>query len=315
MSSERWLITGALGCVGVWCCRQLVREGHLVVGFDLGSDRRRAELVLSADELAGVEYVQGDITDLAALERLIAAREVTNVVHLAAMLIPLTAADPPRGALVNVVGTVNVFEAASRHGLASVTYASSAAVYDRSDGVRVAEGADGHPVSHYGVHKQANEGAARVYWRDGGLASVGLRPHVVYGPGRDHGLTAGPTLAILAAVRGEAYEMPFGGRAQFQYVADVADQFIAAARTASADAVVRNVGGPSEHVGDVVAAIEEVLPEAAGQITFKQDVLLPLPDDMEASQPPITPLRQGVFETIEMFRRAVRSAPRSPIQP
>jgi nucleoside-diphosphate-sugar epimerase len=309
MSSERWLITGALGCVGAWCCRQLVREGHTVVGLDLGSDRARAEMVLSAGELAAVEFVQGDITDLASLEQLMAARQASHVVHLAAMLWPLAAADPPRGALVNVVGTINVFEASRRCGVAGVSYASSAAVYDRSDGVHVAEDADGHPVSHYGVHKQANEGAARVYWRDHGLASVGLRPHVVYGPGRDHGLTAGPTLAMLAAARGEAYEIPFGGRAQFQYAADVAERFIDAARMASTESVVRNVGGPSEHVSDVVAAIEEVLPEAAGQITFKQDVLLPLPDEMESSQSPTTPLRQGVSETIELFRRAVGSAP------
>ena len=233
-------------------------------------------------------------------------RQVVHVVHLAAMLIPLAAADPPRGALVNVVGTVNVFEAAKRRGLAGVAYASSAAVYDRSDGVRVAEGADGHPVSYYGVHKQANEGTARVYWRDSGLASIGLRPHIVYGAGRDQGLTAGPSLAMLAAARGEAYEIPFGGRAQFQYAGDVAAQFIDAARTASTDAVVRNVGGPSEHVADVVAAIEDAVPEAAGQITFKQDVLLPLPDDMESAQPQVTPLRQGALETIELFRRAGR---------
>jgi nucleoside-diphosphate-sugar epimerase len=129
---------------------------------------------------------------------------------------------------------------------------------------------------------------------------------VVYGPGRDHGLTAGPTLAMLAAARGEAYEIPFGGRAQFQYVADVAAQFIDAARTASTDAVVRNVGGPSEHVADVVAAIEDDLPAAAGQITFKRDILLPLPEDMESSQPPGIPLRQGVRETIELFQRAGR---------
>jgi nucleoside-diphosphate-sugar epimerase len=120
---------------------------------------------------------------------------------------------------------------------------------------------------------------------------------------------------MLAAARGETYEIPFGGRAQFQYVADVAGQFIDAARTASSGAAVRNVGGPSEHVADVVAAIEDVLPEAAGRITFKHDVLLPLPDDMEAAQPPPTPLRQGAFNTIELFRRAVLSAPESPIQP
>jgi nucleoside-diphosphate-sugar epimerase len=301
MSNERWLITGALGCVGAWCCRQLVREGHSVVGFDLDSDRRRLELIMSREELDAVEFAAGDITDLAAFERMLATRQVTHVVHLAAMLIPLAAADPPRGALVNVVGTVNVFEAARRHGVAGLAYASSVAAYDRADGLRVAEDADGHPTSHYGVHKLANEGAARVYWRDGRLASVGLRPHVVYGPGRDHGLTAGPTLAMLAAARREAYEIPFGGRAQFQYVADVAGRFIEAARTASADALVRNVGGPSEHVTDVIAAIEVAAPDAAGKITFKQEVVLPLPEDMESSQGVTTPLQQGVLETIELF--------------
>jgi nucleoside-diphosphate-sugar epimerase len=244
MSSERWLVTGALGCVGAWCCRQLVRDGHTVVGLDLDSDRRRPELIMSREELDGVEFASGDITDLAALDRMLATRQITHVVHLAAMLIPLAAADPPRGALVNVVGTVNVFEAARRHGVAGLAYASSVAAYDRADGLRVAEDAVGHPTSHYGVHKQANEGTARVYWRDAGLASVGLRPHVVYGPGRDRGLTAGPTLAMLAAVRQEAYEIPFGGRAQFQYVADVAGRFIQAARSASTDAIVRNVGAP-----------------------------------------------------------------------
>jgi UDP-glucuronate 4-epimerase len=306
MSNERWLITGALGCVGAWCCRRLVREGRTVTGLDLESDRWRAELIMNPEELAATEFVRGDVTDLPALERLIASRRVSHVVHLAAMLIPLAAADPPRGALVNVVGTVNVFEAAKRRGVVGLAYASSAAVYDRADGVRVTEVADGHPASHYGVHKQANEGAARVYWHDDGLASVGLRPHVVYGAGRDHGLTAGPTLAMLAAARGERYEIPFGGRAQFQYAADVAGRFVDAARASAGDAVVRNVGGPSEHVADVVAAIESVAPEAAGKITFKEDVLLPLPEDMEASRSTTTPLRQGVLETIELYQRAAR---------
>ena len=109
---------------------------------------------------------------------------------------------------------------------------------------------------------------------------------------------------MFAAARREAYEIPFGGRAQFQYVADVANRFIDAARTASSDAVVRNIGGPSEHVTDVIAAIEEVAPEAAGKITFKEDVLLPLPEDLEAPPDTTTPVRQGVRETIELFERA-----------
>jgi UDP-glucuronate 4-epimerase len=310
MSEERWLVTGALGCIGTWSCRQLVREGHAVVGFDLGEDRHRAELVMAPDELASVEYVRGDITDLTTVERVIAERNLDHVVHLAAMLVPLAAADPPRGALVNVVGTVNVFEAVKRLGLPGLAYASSAAVYDRADGISVAEDADGHPVTHYGVHKLANEGTARIYWQDDGVRSVGLRPHIVYGPGRDHGMTAGPTLAMAAAVKGERYEIPFGGRAQFQYAPEVAAMFIDAARSPGDGAGVRNVGGPSEHVAEVIAAIEAAMPEAVGTITYKEDVLLALPEDMEAERPVTTPLTQGVRETIELLSSAAAGVAR-----
>jgi UDP-glucuronate 4-epimerase len=306
MSDERWLITGALGCIGAWACRQLVREGHEVVAYDLGDDTRRLELVMDADELGAVRLLNGDITDLDGLAGVVSHERITHIVHLAALLLPIAKADPPRGALVNVVGTVNVFEAARRADVKGVAYASSAAAYDRADGVHVAEDADGHPLNHYGVHKLANEGTARVYWYDTGLASVGLRPHIVYGPGRDHGMTAGPTLAIAAAVAGESYEIPFGGRAQFQYAPDTAGLFIKGARSAGAGegAPVRNVGGPSEHVTDVIAAIEAALPEAAGTITFNRDVELPLPEDMAAVDPVTTPLADGVRETVEMMRKA-----------
>jgi nucleoside-diphosphate-sugar epimerase len=307
MSEERWLVTGALGCIGTWACRELVGAGHAVIAYDLGTEWHRADLVMTPEERAAVDLVRGDITDLYELERVLREREITHVIHLAAMLVPLAAADPVRGAQVNVVGTVNAFEAVKRCGLPSLAYASSAAVYDRPDGITVAEDADGHPINHYGVHKLANEGAARVYWRDDHVASIGLRPHIVYGPGRDHGMTAGPTLAMVAAVSGERYEIPFGGRAQFQYAPEVARMFIDAARSARDGAEVRNVGGPPEHVADVVAAIEAALPDAAGLITFKADLALPLPEEMQARFPATTPLAQGVRETIEML--AGRVAP------
>jgi hypothetical protein len=57
-------------------------------------------------------------------------------------------------------------------------------------------------------------------------------------------------------------------------------------------------------VADVVAAIEAAVPEAAGTISFKPDVLLPLPEDMESSRPVTTPLEQGVRETIELLTGA-----------
>ncbi len=180
---------------------------------------------------------------------------------------------------------------------------NDAAVYDAADGARVAEDADGHPVTYYGVHKQANEGMARVAWLDDGVASVGLRPYVVYGPGRDTGLTAGPTLAMQAAAGGETYRIPFGGRMQLQYAADAAAAFVEASRTATEGAILRNLGGPCVHVREVVAAIEEVVPEAAGTISWDDERSLPFPEEFEARAPVSTPLERGVRETIKLFRR------------
>ena len=111
---ERFLVTGALGCIGAWTVAGLARDGRPVVAFDLGGDRRRLEALLSPDELAAVTFVAGDVTDLAQVERSLDDHGISNVIHLAALQFPFCRADPPRGALVNVVGTVNLFEAVKR---------------------------------------------------------------------------------------------------------------------------------------------------------------------------------------------------------
>ena len=307
--SDRFLITGALGCIGAWSCAQLVREDVPVVVYDLGANTERLELVMAPDELERLTLIRGDVTDIAQLEAAMAEHEITHLVHLAAMLIPLVKANPPRGAAVNVVGTTNVFEAAKRQGVRGIAYASSAAVYAPGAGPRVEDA--GRPTSLYGVFKQANEGTARVFWEDEGVGSVGLRPYVVYGAGRDQGLTADPTLAMAAAARGEGYAMRFGGRCQLQYAADAARTFIAAARAEHAGAAVFNLGGPSSHIGEVVAAIEAAAPEVAGRITF-EDVQLPFPEEMDTGgledvvgSIEWTPLAEGARLTIEHYRARV----------
>jgi UDP-glucuronate 4-epimerase len=300
---ERFLVTGALGCIGAWIVRQLVREGVPVAGFDLGEDTHRLELVLTREELDQVELVRGDVTDLAAVERAVADQAATHLIHLAAMLIPLAKADPPRGAAVNVVGTVNVFEASKRNGIRGLAYASSAAVYG-GGGRTLPEDAPPSPKTHYGVHKAANEGTARVYWEDDGIGSIGLRPYVVYGPGRDHGLTAGPTLAMQAAARGEPYRIGFGGRMQMHYAPDAARAFVDAARSSEqGGSLVANLGGPAVHMDEIVETIEAAAPESAGTITF-DETPLPFPEEFEgvAHPAPVTPLRDAVGETIELFR-------------
>jgi UDP-glucuronate 4-epimerase len=302
--SETFLVTGVLGCIGAWVAHTLVREGAGVVGYDLGDATHRLELVLQPDERADVRLVRGDVTDLDALGAALDEHEVTHVIHLAAMQVPFAKADPPRGARVNVLGSVNVFEAvkARRDRIRGLAYASSAAVYGGDDGVSVAEDAPGSPGTHYGVHKQANEGAARVYWRDDGVPSIGLRPYVVYGPGRDQGMTAAPTLAMAAAARGEEFRIPFGGRMQFHFAPDVARAFVDAGRESAEGAVVANLGGPPAGMDEIVRAIESAAPEAAGRIAF-DDVELPFPEEFRTARPvALTPLADGVRQTIEHFR-------------
>ena len=306
MTDQRFLITGALGCIGAWSCAQLVREDVPVTLYDLGTNKERLELIMSPDELEQPTLLHGDVTDLDHLEQTIRENRITHVIHLAAMLVPLVKADPTRGAAVNVVGTTNVFEAAKRQDVRGIAYASSAAVYGPGSGPRVEDA--GEPTTLYGVFKLANEGTASIYFEDDGVGSVGLRPYVVYGPGRDQGLTADPTLAMEAAARGEGYEMRWGGRCQLQYAADAARIFIAAARAEQHGAAVFNLGGPSSHASDVVSAIEVAAPEVEGRVTF-DDVQLPFPEEMEAGgledvvgQIEWTTLQEGTRQTIELYR-------------
>jgi UDP-glucuronate 4-epimerase len=301
LSGERVLVTGVLGCIGAWTAALLVRGGAGVIGYDLGDDRHRLELIASREEIDEIAFVRGDVTDLAQLERTLAEHEITHVVHLAALQVPFVKANPPLGAAVNVIGTVNVFEAARRHGLESpVAYASTAAVYD--------EHGDRSPRTLYGVFKVANEGTAAVYWADDGVASIGIRPFTVFGPGRDQGLTSGPTLAMAAAAQGEPYHIAFGGRTELHYAPDVARGFVAAARSAPTGAHAYDFPGAPVSIAEVVATIEAEVPEAHGTITY-DEAPLPFPEELpgERLETPTTPLGDAVRETIEHFRAAVRA--------
>jgi len=306
VTDERFLVTGALGCIGAWTCAVLAEEGVEVVGFDFGTDDRRLRLATEAE----IPVVRGDIVDRDALGRLLDEHRITHVVHLAALLLPQIKPDPPYGTAVNIGGTVNVVDAAKTRGI-QVAYASSAAVYSREDdtGGPVPNNAIGHPATFYGVHKQACEGMARIFWQEEGVPSIGIRPWIVYGPGRDNGLTASPTLAMAAAAAGDDYRISFGGRTQLQFAPDAARAFVAAARAATEGARVFHLGGPVVSIVETAAAIEAAAPGVT--ITVDEDTILPFPEEfdgrpLEEAIGPVswTPLEQGVAATVERLRAA-----------
>ncbi len=296
---SRFLVTGAFGAIGVWTMRALLDRGHEVFSFDVGEQAPRLPLALTADQAGAITRVRGDITDLNAVERVLDEHAITHVIHLAALQVPFVRADPPLGARVDVLGTVNVFEAVRRRRdrIAPLVYASSIAALGDGD----------HPSTLYGVFKWANEGTGERFFEDYRVSSIGIRPHTVYGPARDQGLTSAPTTALLAAAAGVSYRIPFGGSVQMQYTADVGEAFARASELEGYEGwSVHNLDGPEVSMPELVDLIRQVAPGADVSSTGDP---LPFPSSVDGSSfveliggSVMRPIEDGVKESVERFR-------------
>ena len=316
MENERFLVTGSGGCIGAWVVATLVEEGTEVVAFDVSENLTRLRLLMEETDLEAVKHVQGDIRDREAFVGLVTDGGFTHIVHLAGLQVPFCIADPVLGSQVNVTGTINVFEAArhSEGAIRGLSYASSVAVFGPEDLYEDGIALDGSPLAPatlYGTYKQANEGAARVYAADWGVGSVGLRPCIVYGPGRDQGLTSDVTKAMLAAAAGRNAHIGFGGWSTFQHAEDMAAVFIEAARVGSETARVHNVHGPTVEISEIAELISG---ETGVEVSVAEEPLS-LPRGVDGS--PLADLLgekgsqrsidEGVSQSIEQFRRLLAS--------
>lgn len=283
----RYLVTGVLGCIGSWTARRLLLDSAEVVGFDLGSSTHRINMILTDEERARLTLVPGDIADLASLLTVIDEHGIDHVIHLAAMQVPACRADPVRGAIANVAGTVAVFEAVRQRREqihAPVVFAGSVGMFAPDDAVdgSLAVDAVPHPTNHYGVFKLANEGSAAVYALEHGIPSVGLRPMTVYGVGRDFGLTSGPTKAMAAAILGLPYELAFSNATTYQHADDVAAYVVLASRSGLPGARVFNLPGEASDGRALVDAIVAERPEARSLISVG-DEELPFPEEISSA--------------------------------
>jgi nucleoside-diphosphate-sugar epimerase len=315
MSQPIYLVTGAHGFIGAWVVKRLLDEEAGVVIFDKSTNSHRLRLIMNDHEIARTVLIEGDITDGDLVSRTVEKHGVTRIIHLAGLQVPACRANPRLGGMVNVIGTINIFEAVKNSGgqVKKIVYASSAAVFGASEDDRAAgENDAGGMTTHYGAFKQCNEDNARVYYLDHGIDSVGLRPLTVYGTGRDTGMTSDPTKAMKAAVVGRPFHIRFGGRTDFLYVADCADAFILASRAGLQGPHVFNLHGETVHMADVVTEIEKIIPSSKGRITFT-DTPMAMPSELDDTAivaalggVPHTPLAQGVRETIERFEQLHR---------
>ena len=304
----RVLVTGAGGCIGSWVLALFTRAGVPVSAFDLSQDTRRPRLLMSGAELSKVQWLTGDIADLQAVIKAAQASDARAIIHLAALQVPFCKADPVAGAKVNVVGTVNVFEAARNLGIKRITYASSIAAHGAIDSHSARHRGQSHGTlpTLYGAYKHCNEQTAKVYSQDWGVHSVGLRPGVVYGVGRDQGLTSKTTVAILAAAASSPYTIPFRGPISWLHAGEVASAFIRAVAKERGGAPVFDINGVSSTVEQSLEVLKRVAPGM--QVSSSGDAL---PFPMDLSDEPVraylgnygkVPLEPGIRGTYEAFQ-------------
>lgn len=298
------LVTGAGGCIGSWVLSLLSKANIPTCAFDLTEDKRRPHLLMGESKVAAIPWITCDISDTKTVLKKMEAIKPSAIIHLAALQVPFCKADPVQGAKVNVVGTVNLFEAARQLGIQRISYASSIAAHG------AIEEDIGTMRTLYGAYKYCDEQIARVYSNDWGVHSTGIRPGVVYGVGRDQGLTSTTTVAILAAAAGKAYTVPFRGGVSWLHGAEAASAFIHAVAVDQQSAQVFDMNGVYATVEEGISILNDIAPNV--EIVCQGDALafpMHLPDTPlrkflgEYGQ---ISLREGIQQTFQDFRHLIQ---------
>ena len=296
--SEPVIITGASGCIGSWVLHLLSTAGVKMIAVDLIKDERRPSLLMSAEKLNEVTWLEGDISDPTTILDAIDRSGARSIIHLAALQVPFCKSDPILGAQVNVVGTVNVLEAARKFDIKRVAFASSIAAHGVFDKNTL--------PTLYGAYKFCNEETAKVYMNDWSVPSTCMRPGVVYGIGRDQGMTSKTTVAILAAAMKQNYTVPFTGPVSWLHAGEVASAFIKSVSVDRNDFRVFDINGSTATVEESIEVIKRVAPDAA--LSSEGN---PLPFPMQLSDAPLreylgdyghVPLDLGISATFEAFQ-------------
>ena len=299
MQNQPILITGASGFLGSWIIARLAAAGKTTIASDQHIDTRRLDQILETDPGESVTWKTCDIGNTAALDDLVAETTPSSIIHLAALQIPGCRANPLLCTKVNIAGYINVFEAAKRYGVNNVIYTSSIAAKPR--------GKANAPANLYGVFKKTNEEIARLYWEDDRVSSLGLRPYIVYGVGRDDGETSAITKAIQAASHGTPYAMPFSTSSCFQYAGEVAEIFIRCIEASWQGAILSDLTTETNSTDELIDVIRAEVPGA--QITPSDNIRMS-PEVGFDNEPlqriignwPRTSLIEGVRKTVARYR-------------
>ncbi len=179
------LVTGAAGFIGSHTVDQLLAAGHAVTGVDNFRTGRRENLAAAARS-AGFALQEVDVAAPGALDRVVATARPDAIIHLAALVsVQESMTDPELNFALNLRATHLVAEAARRHGVKRIVFASSAALYGDTTDLPIRESTATHPISPYGAAKLASEALLLGHGAAFGLTVRCQRYFNVFGPRQD----------------------------------------------------------------------------------------------------------------------------------
>ncbi len=306
----RALVTGGAGFIGSHVVEALLAQGHDVVALDdLSSGKRE-----NVDRRARLEVV--DVRDADAVTHVFAAFRPDIVSHQAAQVsVSISTREPVRDAEINIIGSLNVLEAAAKHGVGRVVFASTGgAIYGEvPDGTRATLDTVPLPLSPYACSKFAVEAYLRRYRHERGLESTILRYANVYGPRQDpHGEAGVVAIFTERLLAGQPVQVNArrtlgdGGCVRdYVYVDDVVRTNVRAMTGAIAAPIVNVASGVATTTRELLEAIESAsgakveIRESERRVgDVERSLLEPSVDAMGS----ITPLGDGIAKTVAWFR-------------
>lgn len=271
-----FLVTGSAGFIGFHVARELLARGARVAGLDNYNEYYSPALKRARDQqlrqFSNFTSIEGDLADLACLERLFAAHQPRKICHLAAQAgVRYSLINPFAYQKANLEGFLNLIELGKKFTVERFVYASSSSVYAGLTEMPFSEGQRvDTPISLYAATKKANELMAHAYTHLFGLQTVGLRFFTVYGPwGR-------PDMAMWlftdAMLQGRPIKVFNYGKMQrdFTYIDDIVQGVLASLTAAGLEPYeIINLGNHrAEELGKVIALLESEL-----KVKARQDLL------------------------------------------
>jgi UDP-glucose 4-epimerase len=325
MYKQSFLITGGCGFIGTSLIVQLLQVNpgisiRVIDNFTTGTPKDLARIAYYSQHTSqdcqdkqGVVLIEGDVRDAKTVKQ--CSEGVDHIVHLAANTGVAPSVDNPRLDMeCNVMGTLNMLEAARLNGVKKFIFASSGAPAGEVE-PPIHEELPPHPVSPYGASKLAGEGYCSAYYRTFGIDTVCLRFGNVYGPGSKKKSSVVAKF-IRQALKGETCVIYGDGKQtrDFLYIDDLVRAVMLCMEKDVGGEIFQIASGMERTVGEVADLLADALARRGVKMHIEHgsprigDVKRNFSDTSKAARmlgwQVKTELEDGIAKTIDYFMQA-----------